>query len=94
MTFTVPEVTVMVRGKLVIDMRNESFGVLRSEEVRKFAPRPIRLAEVGPGDGVETGVPQPLERIDLGIGDGVALWSPVGLEHGPSRGPDQLGIGR
>jgi hypothetical protein len=56
-TFTLPEVTVMVRGKLVIDMRNESFGVLRSEEVRKFAPRPIRLAEVGPGDGVETGVP-------------------------------------
>ena len=94
MTFALPEVTVMVRGKLVINMRNKSLGVLRSKEVCKFAPRSIGLAEVGPGDGVEARVPEPLKRIDLGVGDGIALRSPVGLEHGPSRGPDQLGIGR
>jgi hypothetical protein len=54
-------------------MRNKSLGVLRSEEVCKFASRSIRFAEVGPGDGVEAGVPEPLERIDLGVGDGIAL---------------------
>ena len=94
MAFTLPEVTVMVRGKLVINMRNKSLGVLRSEKVREFAPRPIGLAEVGPSDGMEARVPEPLERIDLGVGDGVALRSPVGLEHSPSRGPNHLGIGR
>ena len=75
-------------------MRDESLGVLRSEQMSEFRPGPIWLTEVGPGDGMEAGIPEPLERIHLGVGDGVALWSPVGLEYGSRRGPNRVRVYR
>ena len=75
-------------------MGNKPLGVLSAEQVRQFAAGPFRLAELRPGDGVETGIPQPLERIHRRIRNGVSLGAPIGLEDRASRSPNLIGIGR
>ena len=82
------------RRPLVIDVGDEPFDVLGSEEMRQFRPSPIGLTQLGPDDGVEARIPEPLERVHPGIGNGVSLRSPVRLEHGAGGGPDRHRIDR
>ncbi|CAB4951027.1 unannotated protein [freshwater metagenome] len=88
MICSTPEVGVVQRRVLIVNMRDEPRGVLGAEEMLQFTERSTGFTELCPSNGVEAGVPEPLERIHVGVGDRVALGTPVGLQHRAGRGPE------
>ena len=71
-----PEIDRHLRIELVAHVGNEAGTVLKFEDAPELGDRPIRPVEVGPDQGVETGIPEPQPGVHLRIRCGVAMVDP------------------
>ena len=88
-----PEVGWHLRVELVAHVGNEAGAVLEFEDAPELGHRPVRPVEVGPDQGVETGIPEPQPGVHHRVRCGVAVVDPGVVHQASDRRRDRLDRG-